>query len=57
MGAQQTLDPIQFGGDLRELDCEIHNGAFDRLEPIVRRRLAGFYGSPALQAVLDKAGG
>jgi hypothetical protein len=27
------------------------------LEPIVRRRLAGFYGSPALQAVLDKAGG
>ncbi len=27
------------------------------LEPIVRRRLAGFYGSPALQAALDKAGG
>jgi hypothetical protein len=27
------------------------------LEPIVRRRLAGFYGSPALQAVLDKTGG
>jgi len=27
------------------------------LEPIVRRRLNGFYSSPALQAVLDKAGG
>jgi hypothetical protein len=27
------------------------------LEPIVRRRLAGFYGSPVLQAVLDKASG
>ena len=27
------------------------------LEPIVRRRLSGFYASPALQAVLDKAAG